>query len=102
MFMMSRRTVAISVVGQVRLRWHGVKAALPKKYEHARTQIPFAVIVGNHDRRTPMRKIFPDPSYGPGDNALNSTRSVRKVGIEGPSLLHLHAWLRGAVRKVVT
>jgi 3',5'-cyclic-AMP phosphodiesterase len=61
-------------------------SALPEDYEHARTllgalQIPFAVIPGNHDRRTPMRKIFPDPSYGPGDSALNSMRSVREVDI---------------------
>jgi len=61
-------------------------SALPEEYEHARTllgalQIPFAVIPGNHDRRTPMRKIFPDPSYGPGDGALNSMRSVRDVDI---------------------
>jgi 3',5'-cyclic AMP phosphodiesterase CpdA len=61
-------------------------SALPEEYEHARTllgalQIPFAVIPGNHDRRTPMRKIFPDPSYGPGDRALNSMRSVRNVDI---------------------
>lgn len=28
-----------------------------------------------------MRKIFPDPSYGPGDDALNSMRSVREVDI---------------------
>src|SRR5262245_55460198 len=46
-------------------------SALPEEYEHARTllgalQIPFAVIPGKHDRRTLMRKIFPDPSYGPG------------------------------------
>src|SRR5262245_36857488 len=57
-----------------------------KKYEHARTllgalQIPFAVIPANHHRRMPMRKIFPDPSYGPGDSALNSMRSVREVDI---------------------
>ena len=61
-------------------------SALPEEYEHARTllvalQIPFAVIPGNHDRRTPMRKVFPDPSYGPTDGALNSVRRVHEVDV---------------------
>jgi 3',5'-cyclic-AMP phosphodiesterase len=59
----------------------------PEEYEHARTllgalQIPFAVIPGNHDRRAPMRKVFPDPAYGPGDGgALNSVRSIDGLDI---------------------
>jgi 3',5'-cyclic-AMP phosphodiesterase len=59
----------------------------PEEYEHARSllgalQIPFAVIPGNHDRRAPMRKVFPDPAYGPVDGcALNSIRSVDGLDI---------------------
>jgi len=61
-------------------------SARPVEYEHARTllgalQIPFAVIPGNHDRRTPMRKVFPDPAYGAADSALNSMRSIDELDI---------------------
>jgi 3',5'-cyclic AMP phosphodiesterase CpdA len=61
-------------------------SARSEEYEHARTllgalQIPFAVIPGNHDRRTPMRKVFPDPAYGAADSALNSMRSVDQLDI---------------------
>ena len=61
-------------------------SARPEEYEHARTllgalQIPFAVIPGNHDRRTPMRKVFPDPAYGASDSALNTTRSIDELDI---------------------
>jgi Icc protein len=39
-----------------------------RNYKHAKTllsalQMPFAAIPGNHDRRIPMRKAFPDPAY---------------------------------------
>jgi Icc protein len=59
----------------------------PEEYEHARSlldalQIPFALIPGNHDRRAPMRKVFPDPAYGPADGgALNSIRSIDGLDI---------------------
>lgn len=58
----------------------------PEEYEHARAllgalQIPFAVISGNHDRRAPMRKVFPDPAYGSNEGALNSIRGVDAIDI---------------------
>ena len=56
-------------------------SALPEEYEHATKLLatlraPFAAIPGNHDRQIPMRKVFPDASYGAIDCPLNATRAV--------------------------
>lgn len=61
-------------------------SALPEEYEHAAKllamlQAPFAAIPGNHDRRIPMRKVFPDSTYGAVDDPLNATRAVRGLDI---------------------
>ena len=60
--------------------------ALPEEYEHVTKllralQIPFAAIPGNHDRRSAIREVFPDPAYGATDSALNSTRRVGDLDI---------------------
>lgn len=61
-------------------------SALPEEYEHATKLLatlraPFAAIPGNHDRRIPMRKVFPDASYGAIDCPLNATRAVCELDI---------------------
>jgi 3',5'-cyclic-AMP phosphodiesterase len=61
-------------------------SALPEEYEHATKllaalQAPFAAIPGNHDRRNPMRKAFPDPTYGAAESPLNATRAVRGLDV---------------------
>ncbi|HYC16468.1 MAG TPA: phosphodiesterase [Pseudolabrys sp.] len=61
-------------------------SALPEEYERASKllgdlQMPFAAIPGNHDRRTPMRRALPDPSYGTGESPLNAVRSVGEIDV---------------------
>jgi 3',5'-cyclic AMP phosphodiesterase CpdA len=61
-------------------------SALPEEYERASSllgdlQMPFAAIPGNHDRRIPMRRALPDPSYGAAESALNAMRSIGEVDV---------------------
>ena len=61
-------------------------SALPEEYERASSllgdlQMPFAAIPGNHDRRIPMRRAMPDPSYGAAESALNAMRSVGEIDV---------------------
>ena len=61
-------------------------SALSEEYERASSllgdlQMPFAAIPGNHDRRIPMRRALPDPSYGAAESALNAMRSIGEVDV---------------------
>ena len=65
-------------LGPARRKQISVAAALRSS---ARPQAPFAAIPGNHDRRNPMRKAFPDPTYGAAECPLNATRAVRGLDV---------------------